>query len=102
MRRGVSQPAIHRTVLLPGVSEAGEEGSVMHDFADELAYLDELPDPEPGLNETDLKGCRWISGEPTPLRPGLFCGKPTALGSSWCPEHRRIAFGRNARKRDAA
>jgi hypothetical protein len=33
---------------------------------DDLACLD----PQPGLSETDYRGCRWIEGKPTPLRPG--------------------------------
>ena len=64
----------------------------------DLAYLDDLPKPQPGLSETDLKGCRRIAGNPVPLHPGLFCGRPTAPGSSWCPEHHRVAFGRAGRR----
>jgi hypothetical protein len=26
-----------------------------------------------GLREADFRGCRWIAGEATPLRPGMFC-----------------------------
>jgi hypothetical protein len=70
----------------------------MHDFADELAYLDELPDPAAGLTEADLRGCRFISGEPTPLRPGLFCGAPAVPGRSWCDAHNRVVWARGARK----
>jgi hypothetical protein len=69
----------------------------------DLARPDELPDPQPVLSEEDYRGCRFIDGEPTPLRRGMFCCRPTRPGTSWCHEHRRIAFGRSgARKRDAA
>jgi hypothetical protein len=69
---------------------------------DDLADLGELPKPAPELTEADYRGCRWIAGEPAPLRRDMFCGKPTRPGSSWCDTHHRIAFGRNARRRDAA
>jgi hypothetical protein len=68
----------------------------------DLASLDELPDPQPVLSEEDYRGCRWIAGEPTPIRSGIFCCRPTRAGSCWCPEHYRIAFGRAARRREAA
>jgi hypothetical protein len=45
------------------------------------------------LTEADFRGCRWIEGEPIPLRTGMFCGSPVAPGTSWCAEHRSIVFG---------
>jgi hypothetical protein len=44
------------------------------------------------LREADFRGCRFIVGEPTPLRSGMFCGAPTRPGSSWCPAHRKIVW----------
>jgi hypothetical protein len=44
------------------------------------------------LNDADFRGCRWIEGEPQPLRPGMFCGQPVAAGESWCAAHRNIVF----------
>jgi hypothetical protein len=44
------------------------------------------------LQEADFRGCRFINGPSTPLRPGMFCCAPTAPGSSWCPLHRRIVW----------
>ena len=42
----------------------------------------------------DHRGCRWIEGEPVPLRPGMFCGAPVAaVGSSWCAEHSKVVWG---------
>jgi hypothetical protein len=45
------------------------------------------------LTNTDFHGCRWIEGDPKPLRCGMFCGSPVAPGESWCAEHRRVVFG---------
>ena len=54
------------------------------------------------LTDADAHGCRWIDGEPTPLRPGMFCGAtPAAPGSSWCAEHRKLRLGVSARRRSA-
>jgi len=50
------------------------------------------PDALPGLRDADFQGCRWIEGEPTPLRHGMFCGRPVLLGSSWCAKHRGIVW----------
>jgi hypothetical protein len=56
---------------------------------DDLACLD----PQPGLSEADYRGCRWIEGKPTPLRPGMFCCAPTLRpGSSWCARHHRLVW----------
>jgi hypothetical protein len=44
------------------------------------------------LNDADFRGCRWIEGEPQPLRPGMFCGLPVAAGESWCAAHRNVVF----------
>jgi hypothetical protein len=71
------------------------------DLAD-ITDLSELPEPEPALSDADYKGCRWIEGATTPIRSGMYCCRPTRPRTSWCPEHHRIAFGRTARKRDAA
>jgi hypothetical protein len=47
--------------------------------------------PRVPLWELKTKSCRWPSGAPSePAK--FFCGKPTTLGSSWCPEHRRRVF----------
>jgi hypothetical protein len=46
----------------------------------------------PGLRESDLRGCRWIEGEPVPLRPGMFCCEPCLPGSPWCAKHRKIVW----------
>ena len=100
MRRGVSQPAIDCAVLLAGVSEEGAEGRVSDDLDLDLAYLDDLPEPTAPatLRVQDLYGCRWIAGEPWPIRRGMWCGKPTRAGTSWCDEHHRVAFGRAKRR----
>jgi hypothetical protein len=67
---------------------------------DDLACLD----PQPGLSEADYRGCRWIEGKPTPLRPGMFCCAPTLSGGSWCAKHRKIvwAYRRTSRRPEAA
>ena len=47
--------------------------------------------PRVPLWELKRNSCRWPSGAPgEPAK--FFCGKPTALGCSWCPEHRRRVF----------
>ena len=81
------------------LDEARITAQLQHPGIPPVHDLGELPDPQPELREENLRGCRWISGEPTPLRRGIFCCKPTRPGSSWCPEHYRIAFGRAARRR---
>ena len=45
------------------------------------------------LSDADFRGCRWIEGDPSPLRPGMFCGIPVRSGESWCPKHRGVVFG---------
>jgi hypothetical protein len=45
------------------------------------------------LTDADFRGCRWIEGEPKPLRRGMFCGRPVLAGESWCVLHRGIVFG---------
>jgi hypothetical protein len=44
------------------------------------------------LTEADAKECRWIEGEPSPIRSGMWCCSPTAPGSPYCPRHRAIAW----------
>ena len=44
------------------------------------------------LTDADFQGCRWIEGEPKPLRRGMFCGRPVLVGESWCAIHRGIVF----------
>jgi hypothetical protein len=46
----------------------------------------------PLLDEEDFKGCRWIDGEPTPLRAGMFCALPCVPGGSWCQRHHEIVW----------
>jgi hypothetical protein len=61
---------------------------------------EQMESPEPtetatapaGLSEADFRGCRWIEGEVTPLRRGMFCGRPVRAGESWCAEHRKIVW----------
>jgi hypothetical protein len=53
------------------------------------------------LREADFRGCRFIAGEATPLRPGLFCGSPTLRGSSWCQRHHGVVW-RSAPRRSTA
>jgi hypothetical protein len=44
------------------------------------------------LTDADLHGCRWIEGEATPIRSGMWCCAPPAPGSAWCPRHRQIVW----------
>jgi len=48
------------------------------------------------LTDADFRGCRWIEGDPSPLRPGMFCGFPARSGESWCEKHRGVVFGENS------
>lgn len=50
----------------------------------------------------EISGCRWIEGESTPLRHGLFCGKPTLPGQSWCAAHRARVYVQRVRRAQAA
>jgi hypothetical protein len=47
------------------------------------------------LTDADFRGCRWIEGDPSSLRPGMFCGVPVRSGESWCEKHRGVVFGEN-------
>jgi len=47
------------------------------------------------VTEADFGGCRWIEGDPSPLRPGMFCGLPVPPGESWCTKHRGVVFGQD-------
>ncbi len=47
------------------------------------------------LTDADFRGCRWIEGHPSPLRPGMCCGVPVSSGESWCKKHRGVVFGEN-------
>jgi hypothetical protein len=50
-------------------------------------------EPTAGLSEADFRGCRFIEGEVTPLRAGLFCGAPTPRpGGSWCRAHHAVVW----------
>jgi hypothetical protein len=40
-----------------------------------------------GMTEADFAGCRHIRGNPLPLRPGMYCCRPCADGSDYCPVH---------------
>jgi hypothetical protein len=48
------------------------------------------------LTDADFRGCRWIEGDPSPLRPGMFRGVPVSSGESWCAKHRGVVFGENS------
>ena len=47
------------------------------------------------LTDADFSGCGWIEGDPSLLRPGMFCGLPVPSGESWCEKHRGVVFGEN-------
>jgi hypothetical protein len=51
-----------------------------------------MTEPDAELVRGELGGCRWVEGEPTPIRTGMFCGEPTAPGGSWCPRHRKLVW----------
>ena len=47
------------------------------------------PPSDPPLSASST--CRWLHGE----RPTwTYCGAPSRLGSSWCPDHHAIVFVR--------
>jgi hypothetical protein len=49
--------------------------------------------PSSELTEADAHGCRWISGEPSPIRSGMWCCEPTVVPSDpYCARHRAIAW----------
>jgi hypothetical protein len=50
------------------------------------------------LTDADARGCRWISGEPSPVRAGMWCCAPTAPGSSYCQAHRERAWTGSRRR----
>ena len=69
----------------------------------EWAEIDAMPEPQPAvMTDADHTGCRYIAGEPTPLRRGMFYCDKTLPGESWCARHRRVVWQRTARRRAAA
>jgi hypothetical protein len=66
--------------------------------------IDALPDPElqSELTDADARGCRFIDGEPTPIRAGMFCCVKTLPGENWCARHRRVVWQRARRRPEAA
>ena len=48
------------------------------------------------LTDADFRGCKWIEGDPSPPRPGMFCGAPVSSGESWCEKRRGVVFGENS------
>src|SRR5215472_16651421 len=50
------------------------------------------------VTDADFRGCRWIEGEPKPLRRGMFCGRPVLTGETWCAMHRSIVFSEECRR----
>jgi hypothetical protein len=87
--------------MLLAENQADEVGCDEVGYADE-AEGDELPEPPAGLTEVDFRGCRWISGEPTALRSGMFCCAPVVRGASWCPRHFAITFPKKSAARGGA
>lgn len=70
----------------------------------EWAEIDSWPDPEPQieLGDSAFHGCRFISGDPVPIRPSMFCCRPVSEpGGSWCPAHRERVWRRVPRRRVA-
>ena len=57
------------------------------------AHRNGLPVVVGTLTDAAFLGCRWIQGDPIPLRRGMFCGSAVEAGESWCGEHRRVVFG---------
>ena len=61
----------------------------------EWSEIDALPEAQPAsLTEADFQGCRWIEGEPSPLRSSMFCCAKTLPGESWCARHRAVVWRR--------
>jgi hypothetical protein len=58
------------------------------------AEMTTQPATAPGkLSEADFHGCRFIEGEVTPLRSGIFCcATPAEPGGAWCARHRKIVW----------
>ena len=71
---------------------------------DDWDAIDALPEAQPAnLTEADFQGCRWIDGEPAPIRAGMFCCEPVAEpDSSWCALHYAQVFRRWVSPRQAA
>jgi hypothetical protein len=44
----------------------------------------------------DLRGCRFIAGEPLPIRAGMWCCAQLKPDSSFCPEHHAVVWGGRA------
>jgi hypothetical protein len=64
-----------------------------------MSEREPAPAEPTGLTEADTRGCHFIAGEATPLRAGMFCGAPTAPGSSWCRAHHGVVWRATTRQR---
>ena len=65
----------------------------------EIDGWDDPPEQPQQLQDADFHGCRYIEGQPTPLRRGLFCGARRVPGSSWCAAHHKIVSRVTPRRR---
>ncbi len=81
-RKGTPVPEIMRE--LPGTTKGMIIGKA-HRLC--LPNLHPAPPAPKRMRSEDFEGCRWIEGDPLPLRRGMFCGRPRELGSSYCPYH---------------
>lgn len=58
------------------------------------------PPPPPELSAADFHGCRYVIGETTPARTGMYCCLPVVtkliegnqVPTAWCPKHYKIAY----------
>jgi hypothetical protein len=64
---------------------------------DDETFIDGIR--RPALTDADFRGCRWIEGEPSPLRSGMFCGSPVQPGKAWCAMHHGVVFEKVFRRR---
>ena len=62
--------------------------------ADDETFIDGIY--RAALTDADFGGCRWIEGEPSPVRPGMFCGSPVRPGEAWCAAHHGRVWSRGA------
>jgi hypothetical protein len=79
--------------LASAVTVLGCSRSAIIGKAHRLGLCSPEPTPvePPALTEADFRGCRWIEGDPLPLRGGMFCCQPVdEPGGPWCERHHRI------------
>lgn len=90
-----AKPGAGRLKPLVPLKVRRQQAAYFKDFKRALAVMEKAV-LGPGVHLTELEPhhCRFISGDPTKMNAGVFCGREKQKGSSYCPDHHKICFRR--------